>query len=100
MLPIPLFVALWVGINGGFGEGVAALFQWGFWVVIVSLLTASFIGTPVCLLLYHMGIDRWSVIVLAGGLIGAGVGIWLFPHSDQLYLGATFGAGGIWRSSL
>ena len=94
MLPVSLMFAIFALFEEGFGVAIVTLFSSLFWMTMVSLFVALFIGTPVYLLLRFWRLNNWFVVVFAGSVVGALVGIWLFPYGSPFHLGIIFGAFG------
>ena len=86
MLPISIILAIFALIEEGFGEAIVAFFSSFFWISMVSLFVAMFIGTPVYLLLRFCRLNNWFVVVFVGSVVGALVGIRLFPYGSPLHL--------------
>ena len=94
MLPVSIILAIFALIEEGFGEAIVAFFSSFFWISMVSLFVAMFIGTPVYLLLRFCRLNNWFVVVFVGSVVGALVGIRLFPYGSPLHLGIIFSAFG------
>ena len=91
MLPIPFGVAIFTGIQSGFSEALVVLLMWLFWVGIISLLASIFIGTPIYLILKCARLNSWISMLVAGAIVGAGIGLYLFPYGDKFYTLAILG---------
>ena len=99
MLPIPLLFAIIAVFEEGLGEAIVSFFSSLFWITMVSLVVALFIGTPIYLLLRYCKLNNWIILVLVGGIVGALVGLWLFPYGATLHVSSIFGLFGAYASA-
>ena len=91
MFPIPVIVALFAAIEEGIGEAIIAFFSLGFWVLLTSLFSAAILGTPIYIFLRIIKCNNWLLVAIMGGVVGAFVGVWLFPYGSKPHIGAAFG---------
>lgn len=94
MLPFPIVFGIIAVFEEGPGAAIVGFFGLLFWMGIISVLVAVFIGTPIYFLLSYLKLNNWLIVVLVGGVVGALVGIQLFPYGSPLHSGIIFGAFG------